>query len=89
LSIFQHLWVRHRALDPLDPRSEYEVYNRFSELIKGEIAILVTHRLASVSMCDRVLVLKAGKLIEGGTHLELLQQPGEYAHLWQMQDRAY
>jgi ATP-binding cassette, subfamily B, bacterial len=58
-------------------------------LVKDKIAILVTHRLASVSMCDRILVLKAGKLIEGGTHLELLQQQGEYAHLWQMQARSY
>jgi ATP-binding cassette, subfamily B, bacterial len=58
-------------------------------LVKGKIAILVTHRLASVSMCDRILVLKAGKLIETGTHSELLQQQGEYAHLWQMQAQAY
>ncbi len=73
----------------LDPRSEYEIYNRFSELITGKIAILVTHRLASISMCDRILVLKAGKLIEQGTHEALLQQQGEYAHLWQMQAQAY
>jgi ATP-binding cassette subfamily B protein len=40
-------------------------------------------------MCDRIMVLKAGKLIEQGTHQELLQQKGEYAHLWQMQAEAY
>ena len=73
----------------LDPRSEYEIYNRFSELVKGKTAILVTHRLASVSMCDRIMVLKAGKLTEMGTHQELLQQKGEYAHLWQIQAKAY
>jgi ATP-binding cassette, subfamily B, bacterial len=73
----------------LDPRSEYEIYSRFSELVKGKTAILVTHRLASVSMCDRILVLKAGKLIEQGTHETLLQQPKEYAYLWQMQAQAY
>jgi ATP-binding cassette, subfamily B, bacterial len=73
----------------LDPRSEYEIYNRFSELVKSKTAILVTHRLASVFMCDRILVLKDGKLIEQGTHLELLQQQQEYAHLWQMQAQAY
>jgi ATP-binding cassette, subfamily B, bacterial len=73
----------------LDPSSEHEIYNRFSELVKGKTAILVTHRLASVSMCDRILVLKAGKLIEQGTHEALLQKQGEYAHLWQMQAQAY
>ena len=73
----------------LDPRSEYEIYNRFSELVRGKTAILVTHRLASVSMCDLIIVLKTGKLIEIGTHRELLQQQGEYAHLWQIQAQAY
>jgi ATP-binding cassette subfamily B protein len=73
----------------LDPRSEYEIYNRFSELVQGKTAILVTHRLASVSMCDLIMVLKAGKLIELGTHRELLQKQGEYAHLWQIQAQAY
>jgi ATP-binding cassette, subfamily B, bacterial len=73
----------------LDPRSEHEVYHRFSELVSENTAILVTHRLASVSMCDRIIVLKAGHLIEQGTHQALLQQQGEYAHLWQMQAQAY
>ena len=73
----------------LDPRSESEIYQGFSELVRGKTAILVTHRLASVSMCDYILVLKAGKLIEQGTHQELLQQQKEYAHLWQMQAGAY
>jgi ATP-binding cassette, subfamily B, bacterial len=73
----------------LDPRSEYEIYSRFSELVRGKTAILVTHRLASVSMCDRIIVLKAGKLIEQGTHETLLEQQKEYAYLWQMQAQAY
>ncbi len=73
----------------LDPRSESEIYSRFSELVTGKTAILVTHRLASISMCDRIIVLKAGKLIEQGTHQELLRQQEEYAHLWQMQAQAY
>jgi ATP-binding cassette subfamily B protein len=73
----------------LDPGSEYEIYSRFSELVRGKTAILVTHRLASVSMCDRIIVLKAGRLIEQGTHQQLLQQQEEYAHLWQMQAEAY
>jgi len=73
----------------LDPRSEYEVYCRFSELVRGKTTILVTHRLASVRMADRILVLKAGKLIEEGTHEELFQQGGEYATLWSMQAEQY
>ncbi|MGL5880335.1 MAG: ABC transporter ATP-binding protein, partial [Xenococcaceae cyanobacterium] len=59
------------------------------ELVRGKMAILVTHRLASVPMSDRIFVLKAGKLIEQGTHQQLLQQQGEYANLWNMQAEAY
>ena len=73
----------------LDPRSEYEVYCRFAELVRGKTAILVTHRLASVRMSNRILVLKSGQLIEAGTHEQLLQQHGEYATLWNMQAQQY
>jgi ATP-binding cassette, subfamily B, bacterial len=73
----------------LDPRSESEVYSRFAELVHGKTAILVTHRLASVKMCDRILVLKSGKLVEIGSHTELLQQLGEYASLWNLQAQQY
>ena len=73
----------------LDPRSEYEIYNRFSELVTGKMAILVTHRLASVRMSDHIIVLKSGKLIETGSHEELLKLGGEYANLWQMQAKKY
>ncbi|AFZ26604.1 ABC-type multidrug transport system, ATPase and permease component [Cylindrospermum stagnale PCC 7417] len=73
----------------LDPRSEYEVYHRFVELAKGKTTLLITHRLASVRMADRILVLKAGRLIEQGTHQELLQREGEYATLWNMQAKNY
>ncbi|MHC5823653.1 MAG: ABC transporter ATP-binding protein, partial [Nostoc sp.] len=73
----------------LDPRSEYEIYSRFSELVRDKTAILVTHRLASVRLADRILVLKSGKLIEAGTHYELLQKRGEYATLWSMQAEQY
>jgi len=50
---------------------------------------LITHRLASVSMADRILVLKNGRLIEEGPHQMLLQQGGEYAKLWNMQAEKY
>lgn len=73
----------------LDPRSEYEVYRRFVELAHGKTTLLITHRLASVRMADRILVLKGGRLIEEGTHQELLWRGGEYTTLWNMQAQQY
>jgi ATP-binding cassette subfamily B protein len=73
----------------LDPRSECELYLRFMELAEGKTTILITHRLASVRMADRILVLKAGHVIEDGTHQELLQHGGEYTVLWNMQAQHY
>ncbi|MFN6514966.1 MAG: ABC transporter ATP-binding protein [Nostoc sp. CreGUA01] len=73
----------------LDPRSEYDLYLRFIELAEGKTTILITHRLASVRMAHRILVLKAGRLIEDGTHQELLERGGEYTTLWNMQAQQY
>ena len=73
----------------LDPRSEYEVFCRFVELAQGKTTLLITHRLASVRMADRILVLKQGCLVEEGTHDELLRCGGEYAALWNMQVKQY
>ncbi len=73
----------------LDPRSEYEVYQQFADLSQTKTTLLVTHRLASTRMADRILVLKAGQLIEHGSHQELLDLEGEYASLWTMQAQYY
>ncbi|WP_345464295.1 ABC transporter ATP-binding protein [Deinococcus carri] len=73
----------------LDPRSETEVFAAFAALARGRTTLLITHRLGSVLMADRILVMKSGRLIEDGTHLELLAQGGEYAELWRLQAGQY
>src|SRR5690606_29492476 len=66
----------------LDPRSEHELYQRFAAMTRGRSVVLITHRLASVRMADRVLVMKQGRLVEDGPHEALLARQGEYADLW-------
>ena len=73
----------------LDPRSEKEVFDAFARMSRGRTTLLITHRLGSVLMADRVLVMKRGRLIEDGTHAELLSRGGEYAELWQLQASQY
>ncbi|GGJ18996.1 ABC transporter ATP-binding protein [Deinococcus roseus] len=73
----------------IDPKSEHDLYEQFAALAKGKTVLLVTHRLASVQMADRILVLKGGHLIEQGTHAELLHLGGEYATMFRLQAKYY
>lgn len=73
----------------LDPRSENEIFQQFTDLSRGRTTILVTHRLGSILMADRIIVMNKGVLTEQGTHQELLDLNGEYAELWQMQASQY
>ena len=73
----------------LDARAEYEVFLRFSELTKGRMAVLISHRFSTVRMADRILVLRGGELAEQGTHEELLALGGLYSELFQLQAAGY
>lgn len=73
----------------LDARAEAEAYNRFIELTKGKSAVIISHRFSTVRMADRILVLKNGRMIELGTHEELLKAHGLYAELFSLQARGY
>jgi ATP-binding cassette subfamily B protein len=73
----------------LDARAEYEVFLRFSELVAGRMAILISHRFSTVRMADRIIVLQHGTVIEQGTHEELLATPGLYEELFRMQAAGY
>ena len=73
----------------LDARAEYEVFLRFSELVAGRMAILISHRFSTVRMADRIIVLQNGTVVEQGTHEELLASPGLYEELFRMQAAGY
>lgn len=73
----------------LDARSEAEVFDQFRQLIRGKTAILISHRLSTVKMVDRIFVLEKGKIVESGTHAELLKIGGTYARLFAMQAKHY
>lgn len=73
----------------IDPLEEIKIYNRFAEISKNKTAIIVTHRLGSVKLADRILVMKQGKLVEQGTHAELLANKGEYSRLYKSQEQWY
>ncbi len=73
----------------LDPKAEADVFRRFLAMAGGRTTIVVSHRLGSARMCDRILVLKEGRLIEDGTHDDLISKGGDYARMWALQAGWY
>jgi ATP-binding cassette subfamily B protein len=73
----------------LDAEAEHAVFDRFRQLTAGRTAILISHRFPTVRMADRILVLEHGRVIEDGTHAELLAAGARYAHLFTLQAAGY
>lgn len=74
------------ALDAISENEIYELYDKFSD---GKTCIYVSHRLNSTKFCDRIVLLKDGKIIEEGTHEQLMKKQGEYANMYQIQSSYY
>jgi ATP-binding cassette subfamily B protein len=73
----------------LDAKAEAEVFQRFKGLAKGKTAVLISHRFSTVRMADRILVLSGGRIIESGSHDELIAKRGVYADLFELQAAGY
>jgi ATP-binding cassette subfamily B protein len=73
----------------LDAQAEYEIFLRFRELMEGRIAVLISHRFSTVRMADRIVVLSEGRIIELGSHEELMAHNQNYAHLFNLQAEGY
>jgi ATP-binding cassette, subfamily B, bacterial len=73
----------------IDAEGEHELFERFRALAADRSAIVISHRFSTVRLADRIAVLHGGRVAELGTHRELLQQGGRYAHLFQLQAQGY
>lgn len=73
----------------LDPKVEYELFENFRERIGDRCALVISHRLSTVRMADYTYVLDKGRIVENGTHDELVSMKGTYADLFQKQGRNY
>ena len=73
----------------MDAEAETQIFDQFRRATEHQMAILISHRFSTVRRADEIMVLSGGKLVEYGTHEELLTQQGRYAHLFNMQAAGY
>lgn len=83
------IYVLDEPTAALDPRIENEIYTKFRIITKKKATFYITHRLASTHFCDRIIVLRNGRIEEIGTHRELIKKKGYYAELYNMQAQYY
>lgn len=83
------LLILDEPTSALDARAEFQVFERFTELTHGKMAVLISHRFSTVRMADRIVVLDKGEIVEIGSHEELLAKNGRYAELFQLQAMGY
>lgn len=73
----------------LDALAEQQIFNQFSELTRGKTSLFVSHRLSSATTADKIIVLENGKIVESGTHRELMDLGGKYHELFSTQAQRY
>ena len=73
----------------LDPETEWLVFQHIKELARGRAVVLISHRFSTVRTADRIHILDGGRIVESGAHDELMALQGRYAHMYEVQARAY
>ena len=73
----------------LDPLAERQMYERYDELTAGKTSVFISHRLSSTRFCERILYMEGGRVVEQGTHDELMAVHGGYARMFETQARYY
>ena len=80
--------ILDEATSNIDTRTELRIQKAFHKLMEGRTSFIVAHRLSTIKESDRILVMNAGRIIEQGTHEELLKKGGFYANLYNSQFAA-
>lgn len=83
------LLLLDEATSALDSKAERQVQGALDRLMQHSTVLVIAHRLSTIQSCDRILVLDQGKIVEDGTHLELLNKGGHYANLWALQSGVH
>ena len=80
--------ILDEATASVDPENEHLIQNAISELTKGKTIITIAHRLATIENADQILVVEDGRIVEKGTHEELIRQEGRYKKFIEIREKA-
>jgi ABC-type multidrug transport system fused ATPase/permease subunit len=81
------LLILDEATSSIDPYTELVVQNALKKLLENRLAIIIAHRLSTIRLCDDIIVLDQGRMVEEGTHMELMERGGMYSAFYKMQFR--
>lgn len=85
----KRILILDEATSALDSETENEIQKNLHNLLEGRTSIIIAHRLSTIMSADRIIVMKSGKIIQEGKHSQLINQPGEYKKLWNLQKGGY
>lgn len=89
LAVEPEVLLMDEPTSALDPMAEAQLYKDFAEITGDKTTLLISHRLGITSVVDRILVFRDGKLIEDGSHRELMEKDGYYAKMYRAQAKWY
>ncbi|MBO87074.1 MAG: ABC transporter permease [Deltaproteobacteria bacterium] len=84
-----NILVLDEPTSAMDAEAEAEIFSRVQSLAEDKLAILISHRFSTVRMADEIVVLAQGRIVEQGDHATLMEQDGQYAHLFSLQAKGY
>ena len=83
------LWILDEPTSNLDPEAEAAIFTELKQQLAGRMAIVISHRFSTVRVADRIYVIEGGRVLESGTHEELVATNGRYAALFELQAAGY
>lgn len=81
--------VLDEATSALDSETEHEIQTDLEKLMEGRTSIIIAHRLSTIMNADKIVVMEKGKIVQAGTHRQLINQKGKYKKLWNLQKGGY
>ena len=85
----KQILILDEATSALDSETEREIQNDLEKLMQGRTTIMIAHRLSTIMKADKIVVMDKGKIVQMGTHRQLINQRGQYKKLWNLQKGGY